>query len=1367
MRHGRVLRGNRAFSGIMILAVLLCAASVQAVDYYIDGANGSNTSGDGTLGTPWKNISYAIKKTEDDTTDDVFHMTEYEYTNDPSLPIFDREIFPMNIRPGTQIIGAGSGKTIITANFVSDTTSRFIQGVADTDITDILIQGITFRDNNVTNNLIGSAINLTEATGAIRDCEFINCQTNGNGGAVFINGLGNSYSFEITDCLFKDCKAAGANSGECFGGLLIKNSKVKLLNSTFLNCRCRVTGAAQLIDFEGEIKGNTFISNVCDYSGPGGLFIINGKELDIANNVFDGNTGNRTYGNAISINETSTGRIHHNTFTNAKTGYNDRAVLGLYKNCDFEIDNNNFTYNYANTPSNVSGAIYLINVPNEIHIHHNTFIGNNGSNCGSLRIQNSQALVEYNTFDRNKGGSYGAVYAYSNSVAHFHYNQFTANLTTAAQAISGAIGFSQSQGDFIGNTFSNNVTPNGSSCLNLLTYQGNIMDNLFQANRCNDAVNDFVILAEYTGDIGQLSQIANNFIVDNSGNGVSLKGGSTDSKFFVNNTLANQTWDHLHINTEEWNIFNNIFHGGRTCIVENADMITNLENNLFYNFKRHLYLDNAQDSYDDILSFEFWKDEAQNNIDKTDPKFVNPEDFDYHLSPASPAIDAGYDGSNHAPGSYPPLDHDFDGNFRPIDVAGINNNGNYEDYDIGADEYVSDASFTINGFVTDSDGNPIADVDIALGDLFSAYTDTAKTAADGSYSFTSLGQSKYRLVPSKTGLAFWPHYREVTLTYGDKKDVNFEGQPTFLRGTVLNYYGAPVPGVTVIISTVQPDIQKSLLLADVSTTLTTNAQGQFNATIPAGDGYYIKVSKDTYKTKILYDVSAPNDLIIYLDSARPAPPKGLQAWGSPQGCRIKWLPSPEPSVAGYNIYYDTNRNGHFSERVSDILIKENSVEHTEDLIMGTTYYYKATAVSVEGLESQKTDWVSAKAGSINIFVKETRGPAGGKVRIPISLSEASGISCTDLLVTFSYDTSVLTPTKFEKTILTNDFNISSNISENPAGTLIFTGQCSSEQSIRMGTGRIIDIYFDVAAEAVEDSQTALSFGDVTLKDSKGVNVILTKIGAHFTVAGDYIEGDVDGDGDVDMDDARLAQKIAVDLVLPTNLQMAAGDINCDQIMDAADVSLILRIADSLPLNPEGTVPAPSSIYFLSIGRESAEAGGLVDVPITLKPHNQLCGMDLGIIYDPSSVTPTTINMHGDISSDYIMEKNMNNDGRILVTISNKENASSSDTVTLFTITFSVAPTVANTVIPLVWMNGQLSRHFGQKVTWDGAAVRLVNGFIYIGVDPWLSFEQIVNFIVGKEYPNLVESILADYNRDAILDAGDLELMIIEGHGPAK
>jgi len=59
-------------------------------------------------------------------------------------------------------------------------------------------------------------------------------------------------------------------------------------------------------------------------------------------------------------------------------------------------------------------------------------------------------------------------------------------------------------------------------------------------------------------------------------------------------------------------------------------------------------------------------------------------------------------------------------------------------------------------------------------------------------------------------------------------------------------------------------------------------------------------------------------------------------------------------------------------------------------------------------------------------------------------------------------------------------------------------------------------------------------------------------------------GDVNGDGNVDLADVILAQRIALGLITPTAEQKAAADVaplgDPDGVIDAADVALILRRA---------------------------------------------------------------------------------------------------------------------------------------------------------------------------------------------------------------
>ena len=68
----------------------------------------------------------------------------------------------------------------------------------------------------------------------------------------------------------------------------------------------------------------------------------------------------------------------------------------------------------------------------------------------------------------------------------------------------------------------------------------------------------------------------------------------------------------------------------------------------------------------------------QGNI-SADSIFTNSMGDNYHLEPNSPCIDAGDDAG---------LYEDIEGNVRPIDIPGVDNNGDLPEFDIGAYEFV-------------------------------------------------------------------------------------------------------------------------------------------------------------------------------------------------------------------------------------------------------------------------------------------------------------------------------------------------------------------------------------------------------------------------------------------------------------------------------------------------------------------------------------------------------------------------------------------------------------------------------------------------------------------------------------------------------
>ncbi|MCI0588100.1 MAG: DUF1565 domain-containing protein [Planctomycetes bacterium] len=100
-----------------LLVLSLLAPCAPAVDYFVNAATGNNASGDGSLASPWRTITFAVSQVQG--PGDAIHVAAGVY--DSALG----ETYPIDMKPGVSVIGAGFGVTILDAVGVGVAGIRF------------------------------------------------------------------------------------------------------------------------------------------------------------------------------------------------------------------------------------------------------------------------------------------------------------------------------------------------------------------------------------------------------------------------------------------------------------------------------------------------------------------------------------------------------------------------------------------------------------------------------------------------------------------------------------------------------------------------------------------------------------------------------------------------------------------------------------------------------------------------------------------------------------------------------------------------------------------------------------------------------------------------------------------------------------------------------------------------------------------------------------------------------------------------------------------------------------------------------------------------------------------------------------------
>ena len=118
----------------------------------------------------------------------------------------------------------------------------------------------------------------------------------------------------------------------------------------------------------------------------------------------------------------------------------------------------------------------------------------------------------------------------------------------------------------------------------------------------------------------------------------------------------------------------------------------------------------------------------------------------------------------------------------------------------------SDTTYTITGTAKDNSGNGIAGVSVNLTGYDKNLNVT--TGADGSFSFSNIGNGSYTVTPSKNSYTFTPSNRQVTVENADMTVDPFTGAAAggndageySISGRFLDNAGVAIPDVMVVLA---------------------------------------------------------------------------------------------------------------------------------------------------------------------------------------------------------------------------------------------------------------------------------------------------------------------------------------------------------------------------------------------------------------------------------------------------------------------------------------------------------------------------------------------------------------------------------------
>jgi parallel beta-helix repeat protein len=323
----------------------------SSADYYVNALTGNDATGDGTSGTPWKTITYALTQITNSGCNVHIAAGTYDITLG--------EIFPLMMKDGVSLIGSGIDASII------DASSSGVNAVSCIGTTDVStkIEDLTIKGGQ--SNYGGGISVKAGSVLMIADNKIIENHASIGGGGIYV-----SYSTVNISNNTITGNTISSHNGDG-GGLYITNSTVTVSGNT--------------------ISSNT-VSNSAAFTTTGGIYLIN-STADISNNIISNNHLG-TWGEIGGIYMSGcSGSIKNNTITANET-YNESVYVnasGIFITNSSPLVKENFIYNNIKA----ANCIYISGSGSSPTLEKNTITKNTGyaiyctSSCTPTIINNT------------------------------------------------------------------------------------------------------------------------------------------------------------------------------------------------------------------------------------------------------------------------------------------------------------------------------------------------------------------------------------------------------------------------------------------------------------------------------------------------------------------------------------------------------------------------------------------------------------------------------------------------------------------------------------------------------------------------------------------------------------------------------------------------------------------------------------------------------------------------------------------------------------------------------------------------------------------------------------------------------------------